>query len=210
MFIKIAHEKTRSVLQQLPLESKVLKTPDKYELSSVFPHLWLYLWLNQTTCVVDFHPRVSQSFSPSASVCRKDLTQQAWNHYPWKSLAFLRKAGLQLMLGNLDFKGSSLPYLRVAICAQIVQTMRFMLFFIWEYGILVCARHMSTWPSPVKALGTQPLMSFSSRRFTGVMIVCWKEWVQPVCLHCEKPGFLWTLPHASFLTADSAFYFSPL
>lgn len=29
MFIKIAHEKTRSVLQQLPLESQVLKTPDK-------------------------------------------------------------------------------------------------------------------------------------------------------------------------------------
>lgn len=64
---------------------------------------------------------------------------------------------------------------------------------------------------PVKALGTQPLMSFSGRRFTGVvMIVCWKEWVQPVCLHCEKPGFLWTLPHASFLIADSAFYFPPV
>ena len=63
---------------------------------------------------------------------------------------------------------------------------------------------------PVKALGQfQPLMSFSGRqRVTGVvMIVSWKEWVQPVCLHSEKPGFLWTLPHASFLIADSAFYF---
>ena len=38
------------------------------------------------------------------------------------------------------------------------------------------------------------------------MIVCWKEWVQLVCLHCEKPGFLWTLPHASFSCADFALY----
>ena len=83
----------------------------------------------------------------STSVCRKDLTQQAWNRYPYKGLAFPRKVGLWLMLGNLDFKSVATTLTKSGcLCPSCTKNGIYAecLLFFWEYGVLVCARQMST------------------------------------------------------------------
>lgn len=151
-------------------------------------------------------------------MCRKELTQQDWDCFPWKGLhsrlALCRHLGTWEAKPSLHgFKTCPQSWGWFTMPRLLVQRTWLMLNTCFSFKSLefwhMLGRGCLCDQLLIKTMATEFLMSFSGRQKHVFTFHHWKNEACPVWLLWEKtlaPGFPKTSPHMPFPFADVALY----